>query len=177
MAAPAAQPAAPVLAPATVAGIASMAAMLPWQTVIAGETPDLRAMLAAAAAPAARKMVQSSLRKPGLSLAATTALDLIVAGLTGGVSAASAAIPRVVAGAVTALMALITGSKGGALRTLTGLVALVTALVQAGSLLVGLVGGFLGGAPLLTLVPMAVATTSALTMAIKTASVALRRRS
>ncbi|PKQ16491.1 MAG: hypothetical protein CVT67_05000 [Actinobacteria bacterium HGW-Actinobacteria-7] len=154
-----------------------MAAMLPWQTVIAGETPDLRAMLAGVAAPAARKVVQSSLRKPGLSLAATTALDLLVAGLTGGSSAVTAAVPRAVAGGFSALMALITGSKGGALRTLTGLVSLVTALVQAVSLLVTLVGGFLGGASLLTLAPMAVATGSALIMAIKTASVALRRRS
>jgi len=167
----------PIVSPAMVAGIASMAAMLPWQTVIAGESPDLRAMLAGAAAPAARKVVQSSLRKPGLSLAATTALDLLVAALSGGMSAVSAAIPRVLAGSVTALLALITGSKGGALRTITGLVALVTALVQAGSLLVALIGGFLGGASLLTLAPMAVATGSALTMAVKTASVALRRRS
>ncbi len=161
----------------TVAPAASMAAMLPWQTVIAGETPDLRAMLASVVAPAAHKVVKSSLRKPGLSLAATTALDLIVAVLSGGASALAAAIPRVVAGAVTALLALITGSKGGGLRTFTGVVALVTALVQAGSLVATLIGGVRGGAPLMTLVPMGVATASALTMAVKTASVALRRRS
>ncbi len=161
----------------TVAPIASMTAMLPWQTVIAGQTPDLRAMLASAAAPAVRHAVQSSLRRPGLALAATTALDLAVAGLSGGSSAVAAAVPRVVAGSLTAILSLITGSKGGALRTVTGLVSLVTALVQVGSLVVTLVGGVRGGAPLMSVVPMAVATASALIMAIKTASVALRRRS
>lgn len=160
----------------TVAPAASMAAMLPWQTIIAGETPDLRAMLATAAAPAARKVVQSSLRKPGLALAATTALDLAVAALSGGSGAVAAAAPRVVAGALTAILSLITGSRGGALRTVTGIVALVTTLVQAGSLLITLIGGVRGGAPLMTVVPMAVATGSALIMAVKTASVALRRR-
>jgi len=154
-----------------------MAAMLPWQTIVAGETPDLRAMLASAVAPTARKVVQSSLRKPGLSLAATTALDLVVVALSGGSSAVTAAIPRILAGALTATLSLITGSKGGALRTVTGLLAVVTVLVQTGSLLVTLVGGVLGGAPLLALVPMAIATASALTMAVKTASMALRRRS
>ncbi len=154
-----------------------MAGVLPWQTIIAGETPDLRAMLASAVAPTARRALQSSLRKPGLSLAATTALDLVVAALSGGSSAVTAAIPRVVAGALTATLALITGSKGGALRTLSGLFAVVTALAQAGSLLVTLSGGARSGAPLMTLIPMAITTASALTMAVKTASVALRRRS
>ncbi|MDZ4168282.1 MAG: hypothetical protein U1E26_01315 [Coriobacteriia bacterium] len=177
---PASAPSRAVLAGAvlqTVAPAASMAAALPWQTVIAGETPDLRAMLASAAVPTARRAVQSSLRKPGLRLAATTALDLAVAALSGGSSAVAAAVPRVLAGALTATLALITGSKGGALRTVTGLVALGTALVQAGSLLFTLIGGLVGGEALLSLVPMGVATASALTMAVKTASVALRRRS
>jgi len=153
-----------------------MTAVLPWQTIIAGETPDLRTMLASAAAPAARRVLQSSLRTPGLSLAATTALDLIVAALSGGASAVSAAIPRVVAGGLTVALALMTGSKGGALRSITGVAATVTALVQMGSLLLTLIDGFRGGASLMTLAPMAVATASALTMAARTASMALRRR-
>jgi hypothetical protein len=134
-------------------------------------------MLAAAASPAARSVVQASLRSPGVSLAVTTTLDLVVAGLSGGAGALTAALPRAVAGGVSALLAIVTGRKGGAMRTVTGIVSLVTALVQAGSLLVTLIGGLLGGASLLTVAPMALATGSALTMAVKTASVALRRPS
>jgi hypothetical protein len=172
--------AAPVFSAATIGGLAgagALATALPWQTIVAGETPDLRAMLAAAASPAARSVVQASLRSPGVSLAVTTTLDLVVAGLSGGAGALTAALPRAVAGGVSALLAIVTGRKGGAMRTVTGIVSLVTALVQAGSLLVTLIGGLLGGASLLTVAPMALATGSALTMAVKTASVALRRPS
>lgn len=159
------------------AGVAGMAAGLPWQTIVAGETPDLRAMLSRVAVPGARTLVQRSLKKPGLAMAVTTALDLVVAGLTGGGSALVGAIPRVLAGGTTALLSLITGSKGGALRSVTGFVSLGTALVQVVSLGLTLVDGVRTGMPALSMLSMAVAMASALTMAVKTASVALRGRS
>mgnify|MGYP001029592974 FL=1 len=161
---------------AQVAGAAGMAAALPWQTIAAGETPDLRAMLSGVAMPGARTLVQRSLKRPGLAMAVTTVLDLAVAGLSGGTGALVGALPRVLAGGTTALLSIITGSKGGALRGLTGFVSLGTALVQVVSLALTLIGGIRSGTPALSLIPMAVAIASALTMAIKTASVALRRR-
>lgn len=160
-----------------VAGTASMAAGLPWQTIVAGQTPDLSAMLSRAAMPAAQKVVRRSLRRPGLSMAATTVLDLFVAGISGGPVALAAAVPRALGGGLTSLLSMITGTKGGALRGLTGAVSLITALVQVVSLGGTLIGGFADGAPLLSLLPMAIAMGSALIMALKTASVALRRRS
>lgn len=180
--APAAVPAAAASAAfgtvSQVAGVSAAAAVgLPWQTIIAGQTPDLSAMLSRAAMPTAQAVVRRSLKRPGLSMAATTVLDLFVAAVSGGSGALAAALPRAIGGATTSLLSLVTGTKGGALRGLTGIVSLVTALVQVVSLLVTLVGGFLGGAPLLSLLPMAIATGSALVMALKTASVALRRRS
>ncbi|MHB9004259.1 MAG: zinc ribbon domain-containing protein, partial [Coriobacteriia bacterium] len=169
--------AAPITAIGGMAGAGTLAMALPWQTIVAGETPDLRAMLSSVVTPTARRAVQASLRKPGLSLAATTVLDLVVAGLSGGTSAVTAAIPRAAAGGVSALLALVTGRKGGALRSLTGVVSLLTALVQIASLLTTLVRGLGAGSSLLVLAPMAIATGSALVMAVKTASVAFRRRS
>ena len=160
-----------------VAGVAGMAATLPWQTIVAGETPDLRAMLSRAVVPGARTLVQRSLKKPGLAMALTVGLDLLVAGLSGGTGALVGALPRVLAGGTTALLSLITGSKGGALRSITGIVSLVTALVQVVSLGITLIGGIRSGMPALSMLSMAVAMASALTMAVKTASVALRRRS
>lgn len=162
---------------AQAAGVAGMAAALPWQTIVAGETPDLRDMLSRVAMPGARTLVQHSLKKPGLAMAVTTAFDLVVAGLSGGGSALVGALPRVLAGGTTALLSLITGSKGGALRSVTGFVSLGTALVQVISLVMTLVNGVRTGMPALSMLSMAVAIASALTMAIKTASVALRRRS
>ncbi|MDO8879484.1 MAG: zinc ribbon domain-containing protein [Coriobacteriia bacterium] len=162
---------------AQVAAVGGMAASLPWQTIVAGETPDLRGMLSRVAMPGARTLAQRSLKKPGLAMAVTTALDLIVAGLSGGGSALVGALPRALAGGTTALLSLITGSKGGALRGLTGVVSLGTALVQVISLGVTLIGGVRSGMPLLSTLPMVVAMASALVMALKTASVALRRRS
>ena len=174
-AAPAPRPS--VNAAGSIAAAASMATGLPWQTIVAGQVPDLSSMLARVAMPTAQKVVNRSLRRPGLALAVTTVLDLFVAGITGGGTAVSAAIPRVIGGGATALLSMITGSKGGALRGLTGIISLLTALVQVFSLLVTFVSGLRGGAPLITLAPMAIATGSATVMALKTASVALRRRS
>jgi len=134
-------------------------------------------MLSRAAMPTARTVVQRSLKRPGLSMAATTVLDLFVAGVSGGPAALVGAIPRALGGGLTSLLSLATGSKGGALRGLTGAVSLLTALVQVVSLGWTLIGGLADGTSLLTLAPMAVATASALLMALKTASVALRRRS
>jgi len=162
---------------AQVAAVGGMAASLPWQTIVAGETPDLRAMLSRVAVPGARTLAQRSLKKPGLAMAATAVLDLFVAGMSGGGSALIGALPRVFAGGTTALLSLITGTKGGALRGITGVVSLVTALIQVVSLGITLVGGLRGGMPLLSTLSMGVAMASALTMAVKTASVALRRRS
>ncbi|MDO8848783.1 MAG: zinc ribbon domain-containing protein [Coriobacteriia bacterium] len=162
---------------AQVAGVAGMAASLPWQTIVVGETPDLRAMLSRAAVPGARVLAQRSLKKPGLAMAVTVGLDLLVAGLSGGGSALAGALPRVLAGGTTALLSLITGTKGGALRSITGVVSLVTALVQVISLGVTIIGGLRSGMPFLSTLSMVVAMASALVMAIKTASVALRRRS
>lgn len=162
---------------AQVAGVAGTAAGMPWQTIVAGETPDLRAMLSRVALPGARTLVHRSLKKPGLAMAATTALDLIVAGLSGGGGAIAGALPRVLGGAATALLSLITGSKGGALRSITGVVSLGTALVQVVSLAIAVVSGVRSGMPVFSLLSMGVAIASALTMAVKTASVALRRRS
>ena len=162
---------------AQVASVAGMAASLPWQTIVAGETPDLRAMLSRVAVPGARTLVQRSLKKPGLAMAVTTALDLVVAGLSVGTSALLGALPRVIAGGTTALLSLITGSKGGALRSITGCVSLGTALVQVVSLVLTLASGIRTGMPLLSTLSMMIAIASSLTMAVKTASVALRRRS
>jgi hypothetical protein len=127
--------------------------------------------------PGARTLVQRSLKKPGLAMAVTTVLDLIVAGLSGGGGALAGALPRVLAGGATALLSLVTGSKGGALRSVTGFVSLGTALVQAVSLVLTLVNGVRTGMPFISTLSMVVAIASALTMAVKTASVALRRRS
>ena len=162
---------------AQVAGVAGMAAGLPWQTIVAGETPDLRGMLSGVAVPGARTLMQRSLKKPGLAMAVTTALDLAVAGLSGGGSAIAGALPRVLAGGTTALLSLITGLKGGAFRSVTGFVSIGTALVQVVSLGVTLVGGVRSGIPVLSMLSMMIAIASALTMAVKTASMALRRRS
>jgi len=155
-----------------------MAAAVPWRTITGAEQLDVRSFLSTSALPTARRAVQrASLRKPGLSLAATTVLDLFVAAVSGGSGALGAAVPRFLMGGLTSLLSLITGSKSGALRGVTGVVSLLTALVQAITVVVALIGGLLDGASLLSLGPMAVAAASALVMAVKTASVALRKGS
>lgn len=149
--------------------------VLPWQTVVGDRQPDIGAFLAAAARPAAQAAVRASLRRPGIAMGVTAALDLVVTLLLGGPLAPAA--PRALLGGATSALSIVTGSRGGPMRTLSGALGVVTAVVQGGSLLWGLVAGFGSGEPLLTLAPMLLATASALVMAVKTIAVAFRGRS
>lgn len=159
---------------AQVAGIAGMGAALPWQTVTGTQQPDIRAFLSAAALPAAQTAIRASLKRPGIAMAVTTVLDLAVSGISGGTGALVAAIPRFLLGGATALFSLITGSKGGPLRKLTGAVGAVTGVVQLGFTGYTLVTGVLGGVSMLLLIPQVIAMTSSLLMAVKTAVTALK---
>ena len=138
---------------ARVAGVAGMGVALPWQTVVGGQQPDIRAFLSAAALPAAQGAIRASLKRPGIAMAVTTTLDLVVSGITRGWGGVLGALPRFLLGGATALFSLITGSKGGPLRKLTGAVGGVTAVVQLGFTGYTLVTGVLGGTSALLLDP------------------------
>jgi hypothetical protein len=159
---------------AQVAGVAGAGVALPWQTVVGGQQADIRAFLSAAALPAAQTALRASLRRPGIAMAVTTALDLVVSGISGGWGAVAASVPRFLLGGATALLSLITGSKGGGLRTATGVMGAVTGVVQLGFTGYTLITGVLGGTSALLLIPQVIAMLSSLTMAVKTAAVALR---
>ena len=163
---------------AQVAGVAGMAASLPWQTIVAGETPDLRAMLSRAAVPGARTLAQRSLKKPGLSMAVTTVLDLFVAGLSGGAGALVGALPRVLAGG-TDRAALAHHRLQRRRPAQPHRRRLARNRARAGGLARRDAHRRRARRHrrFLSLAPMAVAMGSALVMALKTASVALRRRS
>lgn len=159
---------------AQVAGVAGMGVALPWQTVAGGQQPDIRGFLAAAALPAAQGAIRASLKRPGLAMAVTATLDLAVSGITRGWPGVIAAAPRFLLGGATALFSLVTGSKGGGLRKVTGAVSAVTAVVQLGFTGYTLVNGVLGGTSALLLIPQVIAMLSSLVMAAKTAVTALK---
>lgn len=157
-------------------GQLATAAGLPWQTIVGGQAPDIGGLLARAATPAAHTLVRRSLRRPGIALAVTTAMDLLIVLLTGGSGALTTAVPRVLTGLGTSAVALATGSKGGPLRGVAGLGSLVTTVLQLTALWTSLTEAMAGGADWLTLAPGLVAMASAGTTALKTATTALRRR-
>jgi hypothetical protein len=158
-----------------VASGSALAAALPWHTIRGREPIDVGAFLAAAAPGAARAVVSRSLKRPGLVLAFTIVIGVAVAVLTGGTSALVSALPQLLAGAVTSVLALVTGSKSGPLRTLTGVVSVVTALITLGSLGWTLYQSVAGDDSLLSLLPTALAVAASLVAAVKTSAVALRR--
>lgn len=174
-------PAAPRAARATQAltGVARAATMVPgaWQTVVGSQTPDLRAFLAQAGTPlaqgAARAALRRSVRRPGIALAVTTVLDLVIVAVTGG--SLGAALPRTLSGLVSSGLAMATGRKGGALRALSGATSLVTTLLGLVTAISALRSGLDSGTTLLTLAPSIIGTASMVTMAVKTAVVAFRR--
>ena len=108
-------------------------------------------------------------------LAFTVAIGVAVALLTGGSSALVSALPRLLIGAVASILSIVTGSRTGPLRTITGIVSAVTALVALVSLGVTLYQGIAGDEALLALLPTAIAVASSLLAAVKTTLVALRR--
>lgn len=157
----------------SMAGVLTAGAGLPWQTIVGDQAPDLKALLARTGAPLAQRAVRRSLRNPGLALLVTTALDLFVVWVTAGPVAVEEAFPRVAAGAATALLSLLVGSRGGPLRGLAGLSSVVTAGLQVASLASALMAALDTG-DVVAVAPMALAMASALTTAVKTAAVAFR---
>lgn len=157
----------------SLAGALTAGAGLPWQTIVGDQAPDLKALLARTGAPLAQQAVRRSLRNPGLALLVTTALDLFVVWVTAGPVAVEEAFPRVAAGAATALLSLLVGSRGGPLRGLAGLSSVVTAGLQVASLGSALLAALDTG-DVVAVAPMALAMASALTTAVKTAAVAFR---
>lgn len=77
------------------------------------------------------------------------------------------------AGAATALLSLLVGSRGGPLRGLAGLSSVVTAGLQVASLASALTAALDTG-DVVAVAPMALAMASALTTAVRTAAVAFR---
>ncbi len=157
------------------AGAAGLAMGLPWQTLYGKGEPDVRALLASAALPAAQQAVRRSLRRPGVALLVTSVLDLVVAFLTRGPGAIVPALGRLALAGATSLFSIVTGPRTGPLRLVTGVLGVITTLVQLGSAALAVYAGIRGAAPVLTLLPGVVAMLSTLAMAVKTAVVAFSR--
>jgi hypothetical protein len=170
-------PAVVALRAASVAGtVASMSGVLtlPWQTIVAGEAPDVR-RLVTAGAPIAQRAVMASLRRPALALLVTTTLDLVVALLSAQPGGLGLVVLRASMGAGTAVLGVIVGRTAGPLRKVTGAASFLTGLVQTGSMVLTAISAASSPGGLLGLVPSIVSQGSSLVMLVKTAVVSLRR--
>ena len=143
---------------------------VPWLTVVGNQPADVGSLLAAAS----RNAPLPSLRRSGVAVGLTAALDVLVTVQTGGSLALAA--PRLVLGALTAVLSLATGTRGGWLRTISGLLGMLTAVAQGAFLAWSLVDALRSGTGILGLVPTLVTTAAALVAAGRTAALALRRR-
>jgi hypothetical protein len=173
----AANPAVMARQAASAAGMASSmagAVSLPWQTIVAGETPDIR-KLVVAGAPIAQGAVRASLRRPAIALLVTTLLDVAVALVSGQPAALKLVGLRAAMGVGTAVLGMVVGSRAGRLRQLTGFASALTGLVQTGSILFMMFSRASGPTGWLGLVPSLVTQLSALAMMVKTAVVSLKR--
>lgn len=101
--------------------------MLPWQTITAGQAPDVRSLVAPGS-PLVQRALGRSLRQPALALVATTLLSLLVAML------ADQPMPwlPMAMGVGTAGLALAASRGSGQMRQASGVAALLTGGVQAG---------------------------------------------
>lgn len=158
---------------ATANTAAGLAMSLPWQTIAGNEPFDPKGF-ALAVAPAAQQAVRASLRRPAAALAITSALDLAVAYISGQPAAMQMALVRFGVAALTALLGMLAGSRGGPLAKLTGASSVVTALVQLVSFARTAFAGLSAPATLLPLLPSFVSQVSALVMAVKTAIAGFR---
>jgi hypothetical protein len=80
-----------------------------------------------------------------------------------------------VLGAATSVLSLVTGSKGGTVRKVSGLLGAVTALAQVGFAIYTLVSGLDAGISGWIITPQIVAMVSSFMTAAKTTVVAFRR--
>ncbi|MCF8020455.1 MAG: DUF4339 domain-containing protein [Vallitaleaceae bacterium] len=79
---------------------------LPWQTMIGHQLPDMKQTLTFVA-PTAKKLVGSSIKRPALSLAIITIMDLVLMMLTGGISSILFAFPRLASGIAASMSGLV----------------------------------------------------------------------
>lgn len=160
---------------------AGMAAALPWQTVVAGERPDLGAFLKQAGIPVGasvvRTVIRRSIRKPAVALLFTTLVDALVTVLSGQPAALSALALRVVTGSGTALLGILVGKRGGFWRVLVGVGSIATAGLQLYNAGAMLIAGITAQSSLLSLLPSIVSTLSVVVVAIKTLVMAFRKPS
>lgn len=83
---------------------------LPWQTMIGHQLPDMKQTLTFVA-PTAKKLVGSSIKRPALSLAIITIMDLVLMMLTGGLSSILFAFPRLASGIAASMSGLFMNSN------------------------------------------------------------------
>ncbi len=178
---PAAVAPSPFAAATSVAGTAgTIAAMggsltaLPWQTIAAGEAPDV-AGIVAAGSPLVQSAVRASIRQPAIALLVTSVLDLACALISGQPAALRMVGIRVGLSLVTAVLGMIAGSKPGPMRVVTGCFSIGSALVSTVSLGISVVAAATNPANLLPLLPTVVAQVSQLVMLVKTTIVSLKR--
>jgi hypothetical protein len=155
---------------------------LPWQTIVGHQVPDMKQTLTFVA-PTAKKLVGSSIKKPALSLAIITLMDLALMMLTGGLSSILYAFPRLAPGMAASVSGLLmnsnaksnnnvnantssgSNSNSGILRIVTIIMSFLTLWTQGASVLsaIGLLVsyGFVG------ILPMLITSASALPVAFK----------
>ncbi|PKM65785.1 MAG: hypothetical protein CVU95_14470 [Firmicutes bacterium HGW-Firmicutes-2] len=155
---------------------------LPWQTIVGHQVPDMKQTLTFVA-PTAKKLIGSSIKKPALSLAMITLMDLVLMMLTGGLSSILYAFPRLASGMAASISGLLintnskaksntnsnsnsnANSSSGILRIVTLIMSFLTLWTQGASVLsaIGLLVsyGFVG------ILPMLITSASALPVAFK----------
>ena len=158
-----------------------MASALPWQTVVAGQRPDIGAFLKQAGMPigtsVATRLVHRSVRKPALALLITTLIDAFVTVISGQPAAISTLAMRIVTGSGTGFLGLLVGKRGGLGRALVGVGSIATALLQlwnAGAILLAALQADVG---FLSLLPSLISTVSVIVVAVKTILMSFWRRS
>ncbi len=164
----------------TAAAYAGRAGALPWQTVVAGQAPDLGALLSHAGLPLRTNIVQTvvrrSVRKPALAMLFTTLLDTLIALISGQPAAVSALVMRFVTGSGTGFLGLIVGKRAGFGRSLVGIGSGVTAALQLYSVGSMLLASLQADAGFLSMLPSLVSTVSVIVVAVKMLLMAFRRQ-
>ena len=158
---------------ASVASIAGAAAGAPWTTVVGAGRLDLSA-LASGFAPLAQSAVHASVRAPAVALILTSLIELGVALASGQPAAMRLVAVRAAISVTTGVLGVVVGRRGGALRSVFGVLAIATALVQGFSVAITAVAAS-GMGSVWVLLPSLVAQLSSLVLAIRSAIGGLRR--
>ena len=164
---------APAPTPLLAAGAANV--VLPWHTIVTGQSIDVAGFARAAGVRTPPTTRRADLRWPAAGIAVTVVAQLVIALVAGGDISIPLLVLGVLSGIGTCALGVLAGTGGGILRKLTAAFALMFGVVQLAAVAGGAFGALADDSSPIALVASIVAVVSGVVLAVSAAIAGFRR--